>query len=248
MTIFYLVCTNARSGSGFLCDSLWRNELFGKPDEYFAESGIHPDYIDTGLPRNYIDYVNRVKSMATGRNGVCGIKIMWNQFIPFIERCRDAASLEGLSDYEVLQQVFPDVSFIWLTRRDKVRHAISVYKRRITGIISSKNTAGSRQGPLVFNYGQIDRLVRRVELSDLKWEEFFNTNSITPLRIVYEEYSEDVARTIESVAGFLDIRIPESHQFVPSNYRKLSDSLSEEWVRQYEAIRSTRQDGVNQKQ
>jgi len=216
-----------------LCDTLWLNEIFGKPDEYFCKEGVHPDYSGSEPPSNYSDYIQRVKSLATGRNGVGGAKIMWNHFILFLHRCRKKDSLEGLGDYEVLQQVFPDVRFIWLTRRDKIRQAISMYKWKMTGITSNRDPAHYQTVDIPFNCESIRDYLLWINDCDQQWGTFFKINSIDPLRLVYEDYVDHIERVIEDTANYLGIQIPDVHQFAYSTYRKLRDPVSEQWAEWY---------------
>ena len=75
--------------------------------------------------------------------------------------------------------------------------------------------------------------MQRAEHDDRQWEAFFSQNSITPLRIAYEDYTDRIEPVVQKIADFLGVGIPEIHEPQKSDYRKLSDSTSERWVERY---------------
>ena len=112
-----MICATPRSGSTLLCEALRNTGLAGNPDEYF-----HVDrWSEKWGTSSEKDYLEKVLEHAKGDNGVWGIKVMrlyWQNFTNLLQR---AIGTEDLSDIELLNACFPNLHFIWMTRRDKVR-------------------------------------------------------------------------------------------------------------------------------
>ena len=71
------------------------------------------------------EYLNQVLAFGTTSNGICGIKLHYYQFDALLETLTTGRHLAELSTAELIAAAFPNVKYIWLTRRDKARQAIS---------------------------------------------------------------------------------------------------------------------------
>src|SRR6266567_6464066 len=134
-TISYLICTTPRSGSWLLSEALQATEIAGRPREYFA-----PELQDEWLRRwrsptisSYGDFVAMVLTRGTTDNGVFGCKLHWYQFEHLLARLRELNPHGNPSDVDLVARTFPNVRYVWLFRRDKVRQAISYYRASHTG-------------------------------------------------------------------------------------------------------------------
>ena len=65
---------------------------------------------------------------GTTLNRGFGCKIVWHQFDKIISKPRQFLCLAQLPTLALLKSIFPDLHYIWLMRRDKVRQAISYAK------------------------------------------------------------------------------------------------------------------------
>jgi trehalose 2-sulfotransferase len=124
----YLVCATARSGSTLLCEALKNTGLAGQPEEYFLP--LNEDFFSKELwgVSSYADYIARVIKEGTSSNGVFGAKMMWAHFDDFVGKLRSIPGYERLPVPELLSTVFPNLHYIWITRSDKVRQAVSYAK------------------------------------------------------------------------------------------------------------------------
>ena len=150
--ISYLICATQRSGSTLSCELLRATDVAGVPDEYFE--GLR----ETGLPRqprqyfedpSVRDIAERLTPMEPGRpeqagefeqwfryvlqrgttfNGVFGSKMMWNYLDDFKLRMAELPGLDDLLFNEQLKAVFPRLKIIFISRRDKVAQAVSLWK------------------------------------------------------------------------------------------------------------------------
>jgi len=124
----YLICATARSGSTLLCEALKNTGLAGQPEEYFLPA--NEDFFSKELwgVSSYADYLVRVIKEGTSSNGVFGAKIMWAYVDDFVGKLRSIPGYERLPVPELLSTVFPNLHYIWITRSDKVRQAVSYEK------------------------------------------------------------------------------------------------------------------------
>jgi LPS sulfotransferase NodH len=77
----------------------------------------------------YKQYVNQVICQGTTGNGIFGGKIMWghlSDFLDLLTSNADVSSSQRLN--HCLQSTFPNLKYIYVTRQDKLRQAISLWK------------------------------------------------------------------------------------------------------------------------
>src|SRR5437899_9513770 len=107
----YLICTSPRSGSDVLCGLLCQTGIAGQPDEFFYE-GNEP----LSAELDYVEYVTHRLATASTQNGVFGAVVMGQHFGRFISKLRDDMSpSEELPDARVLEQVLPNLQYVFLT-------------------------------------------------------------------------------------------------------------------------------------
>ena len=235
--ISYIVCTTPRSGSGLLCEALWNTQLAGKPDEYFYRENLK-----RWGAKSYADYIDAIIEHGTTPNGVFGLKLMWAQVRPLqIKVFLRAPHLAKLRMPILLGSLFSDPRYIWLTRRDKLRQAVSFHRAMKTR--NFRSVDGDTEEPSQtpdFDFRAIHRWMKRLERWDACWQSFFDANRIAPLVVVYEDdlehgYQEAGLRILE----YLKIPVPQGLTFHASR-RKQSDELSEAFVRLYQERRKRR--------
>src|SRR5829696_8149855 len=149
----YLVCATPRSGSTLLCRALGATGVAGRPEEYFEArpdtgrpaaprdyfrdaEGIDlddlvgrdqpppeaPDYSSLAGVADYSEHIARSLERGTTENGVFAAKIMWGHVACF-------ADLAGGKPPELFEQAFcAPPRYVWVSRRDRVRQAVSLWK------------------------------------------------------------------------------------------------------------------------
>src|SRR5437763_8800540 len=150
----YLVCATPRSGSTLLCELLKETGVAGRPEEYFearSHTGVPPhpgDYLDD-LPRtgagirddttpprapehssllglsSYRDHLIRTFRVGSSDNGVFGAKLMWRNLPDLRALTATLPEYANLELYDLLERLFHHPRYVWMTRRDKVRQAVS---------------------------------------------------------------------------------------------------------------------------
>jgi trehalose 2-sulfotransferase len=230
----YVICTTPRSGSNFLCEVLQTSAVAGRPDEYLWDPPAGHERWSVSEIRSYVE---RIHQAGTTPNGIFGIKIMWSYLGDWIPRFAALAGRDELSPPEALTAVFPNVRYIWLTRRDKVRQGISFHRAIETKRWRSTDPDdGSTSGP-AFDFAAIGYLVKLAISEDRAWETFFREHGIEPLVVVYEDLEQSPALVAERILQFLQLSplapaLPRSWR-----HQRQADGLTEDWVRQYQALK-----------
>ena len=251
----FFICHTLRCGSTLLCDALSRTGVAGYAEEYFPE--CHPGgdvFVATGAalkdPDTWrSDWTNtpfeqcldRVLRSGTTPNGVFASKVKWFN-IPYLGEMLGALSERGdVPVAEHLESLFPNLRYVWVTRRDKVRQAVSLVKARQS--TQWKSMSAQPQGSDVadYNFHVVDIALRRIVREECAWEEFFTHAGITPFTVVYEDLVRNYESTVRRLLDHLEISLPREYVFPAPRLHKQADAVSEEWVaRYYRDARSSR--------
>jgi len=232
----YLICTTPRTGSNLLCEVLRRTGVAGCPDEYFCNPTFWQERWGTMVLRGYLA---RIRTEGTTSNGVFGAKLMWHELEAMLPKLAEVAGLASADPHAVLRATFPNLRYLWLTRRDKVRQAISWYRALETSIWrSTDQPAGSAADPApepAFDFEAIDQLVRQSVADDQAWQRFFQEYGITPLAVTYEALAEDPAGIAREILDHLGLPAPVEHWSPDWQHRQQADASTDDWVRRYHA-------------
>jgi len=263
--ISYLICTTPRSGSTLLCELLADTGIAGRPDEYFQQlrsTGLpmRPrDYLDGVAPEivpaeahdgeleqhnlydpyrffDFHEYVDWVKARATTSNGVFGAKVMW----PYMAGLVDGLSTiprerERLTPYELLEETFPSLRYVWLRRMDKVRQAVSLWRAVQTWHWRADHTHQAPCVPLVYSFEAIDHLRRRLIASDRAWETYFEGTGATPLTLTYEDFVKEKHETVTGLLRHVGVAYPPHAYYDAPRTARQADEISEQWVAGFRA-------------
>ena len=233
----YIICCTQRCGSNFLSSGLYNSKIAGNPDELFLDHvrrrlGIDYDLLD----------IQRLMAETMTPNGVFGVRIMWGTFQELIQKLKQDNRYKQLPAASIVATVFQNPHYIYLTRKDKIRQAISYYKARKTNEwIKSSNgkTAGpprqtkSPHNQLKFNFKEINHLMKILKKDDVNWENYFRENNIDFSLVVYEDLVENYEKTILALFNKMKIEVPDNHPPIRSHLVKQADSLSDEWAIKY---------------
>jgi len=229
-----------------------RTGLPRRPREYFEDEGaetpevygILGEYtrVDDELtlydPRRfptYREYLDWTIQEATTQNGVFGAKVMWGYFNGFVTGLRWALPVAVLPTRKVLERSFPNLGgWIFVSRRDKVRQAVSLWKAIQTWTWSRDTSDGHLlKHDLRYSFDAIRHLARQLEEQDREWLAFFEESTIQPFRVVYEDFADRYEGTALDILRHLQIRIPPDLAFGERRMTRQADELSERWVNQY---------------
>ncbi len=235
----YIVCATQRSGSTLLCHLLTNTNKVGCPKEYLLPTHNSKVSFDED---NYLQYVRDSLEAHASEEGITGVKIMENHFLEFLEhlhRCKGLSkSLDVKSDLDALRDVFPNVKFIFVTRENKLRQAVSLaraeqsnqWEKHSSSALyltkqSPKQSAKQRRFSITPFYIR-SAIKRAVEREDI-WKKFFQENSITPYTVTYEELIEAQSLHTQRILEFLEIPDAFKVAVVPSTLKKQADLYTE---------------------
>jgi LPS sulfotransferase NodH len=193
-----ILCATPRSGSTFLCDLLTATGVVGKPASYYRREDIGEWAEHLGVPpgkgaafeRAYLEAVRR---KGTGDTGVFALRLMWPSLAELSARL--ALLFPGLaSDVARFERAFGPPLYLHLSRRNKVAQAVSRLKAMQTGLwhLAADGSERERTAPPQAPRYDGDRLAAfaaEAEAADTAWTAWFAQQSITPLRIYYEDFS-----------------------------------------------------------
>ena len=260
----YLILATPRSGSYLLCEALINTNVAGRPTEYFGTPQIRALLKQWGLT-SFAACLTSILQEGSTPNGVFGAKIIWEFREYFIDHLREIDGYEKLPMSQLLSTVFPNLRYIWITRRDKVRQAISYWKALQTGfwvevqdwetkyaVYQSAGwrelvTKGQREnrrmwgivdGEVKFDFKAIERLRQGIEDDEAEIQQYFATCGISPFTVVYEDFVQNYEETARQVLAYLRISEPEDLVFSARKLQKQSNEQSEEWLQQYYRLRT----------
>jgi LPS sulfotransferase NodH len=187
-------------------------------------------------PQTYDRYLDWALTEGTTPNGVFGAKLMWGYLGDFAALVRGIDGYAGLPVPQLLARAFPALSYVQVTRRDKVRQAISLWKAVQTQAWRRDDGSAQRTPAVepVFSFRAINYLVRLLTAHDASWDAYFLGLGSPPVKVYYEELAEAPEAVIRRVLDALEIPAPADLALGPPRLSVQADERSEEWVRRFE--------------
>jgi LPS sulfotransferase NodH len=180
----------------------------------------------------YDRYLAWALEQGTTPNGVFGAKLMWGYLGDFATLLRGIDGMGGLPVPELLARAFPGLHYVQITRRDKVRQAVSLWKAVQT---QAWRGGGGRGADVqaVFSFRAINYLVRLLTAHDASWDAYFLGLGAQPLTVTYEELAEAPEPVVRRVLDHVEIPAPGELGLDAPALTVQADELSEEWVRRF---------------
>lgn len=228
----YIVASSRRTGSTMLCSSLNQTGVAGHIEEYIELKTF--TLAKQGRIQVGQMLVDALKVNQTP-NGIFGLKVHFSD----LERFRTEL-LPGLNAAE--QSVFHDLvhqsRYIYLTRRNQIRQAISDWRANATSVHqvlrNDKESLRKLQRQQVpYQYDQLNTHLKGLVEDDRSWHKFFAKNQISPLTLVYEDMVRDPNATLRSVLDYLNLKCDRS-DIIPVT-EQLADEYTENIYNQFVA-------------
>lgn len=191
---------------------------------------------DLWAPDTYDRYLEWALAEGSTPNGVFGAKLMWGYLGDFAQLVRGIDGHAGLALPSLLDRVFPGLRYVRITRRDKVRQAVSLWRAVQTQAWrQERNGDGPRKpaGEPQFSFRAINYLVRELTAHDASWDAYFLGLGTEPPTITYEDLAEAHEPVIRRVLDHLGVPVPDDLEFGEPELRSQSDDLSERWVERF---------------
>ena len=232
----YTIWFSQRTGSTLLCSALKDTGVAGKPAELFnVETGT--DLLAHFGAETPEEMQRKIWALGSTPNGVFGLKQgFWEPHMRYlVDVFRTFSPGENKSRAEVWEGAFPNGKHIFMTRRNKVRLAVSWWKA-----IQSEEWHRQRGGvPLprnindAYSFEAINHLLSESVLREAGMQAFFTDADIVPLTVVYEDFVADYEGTVTRVLETLGLELPAGYAFAPPKLERLADDLSERWVQRF---------------
>ncbi len=186
---------------------------------------------------DYRRHLDWALAEGTTPNGVFGSKMMWGYFNDFLELTRGIPRLGGMGDGSLLNAAFPELRYVFISRNDKVRQAVSLWRALQTWVWRKEEGAGAEE-PLptqraVYSFDAIDHLLDQLRRHEDAWRGFFFRIGRRPLSIVYEEVVGDLEGSVRRVLAEVGVELPADWSPPARSPTRQSDELSESWVQSY---------------
>jgi LPS sulfotransferase NodH len=183
-------------------------------------------------PDRYERYLSWALEQGTTANGVFGAKLMWGYLGDFADLLRGIEGNAGRPVPELLGRVFPDLRYVQITRKDKVRQAVSLWKAVQTQAWRRERPEDDgRAAEPIFSFRAINFLVRELTAHDASWDAYFLGLGIQPVKVTYEELAEAPEPVVRRVLAQLGVPEPADLALDAPALRVQADARSEEWVR-----------------
>jgi len=186
---------------------------------------------------DYARHLDASIEQGTTANGVFGAKMMWGYFDDFLELTRGIPRFGGMGDGSLLNAAFPDLQYVFVSRSDKVRQAVSLWRalqtwvwRKAEGYADDEPLPEQRA---VYSFDAIDHLLDQLRRHEDAWRGFFFRIGRRPLTVLYEEVAGDLDATVERILSELGLERPPISAPAAQPMRRQSDELSESWVQNY---------------
>jgi LPS sulfotransferase NodH len=191
----YVIFFTPRSGSTLLTERISTTGVLGYPLEYFVENFFLSAM--SQAENNYETPLDFMESRLATDNGVFGFQIDGERFFRSSDYFRDK-----LRSFEV----------VYLTRDDLLLQAISCYRATQFGIWRANSPGAVTQysrDPII---AHLRDLLQKADA----FEEYFERESVTPLRIRYEDIVSDAEGVLLRIANHVGIE-PDTINFETRN-------------------------------
>jgi len=189
------------------------------------------------LERDVLDMVFRA-AITEGSldTGMFGLRLQRHSFDFFTQKL--AVLHAGFSsDVQRLRAAFGHMSFIYLSRQNKVEQAVSLVKAEQTGLwhVAPDGRELERLAPPrdpEYDPDQIRAAFDQLTAYDRDWQSWFEAEKIEPLRITYEMLSRDPIDTLRKVLDHLGLDRGASNGMKPE-VAKLADDTNRDWTARF---------------
>jgi len=211
----YVICSQQRSGTNYLCQLLESTGKLGRPQDYFNGAGLRarswPDY-----PLDREAQLAAVLERGATPNGVYGLKMFPERFDD-VQATRWAERLPGLR-------------FVALERHDLLGQALSNVRAAQTNSYRAHVPA---TGPVEYDSKRIARQLQLIAQGQARWQLFFARNGIQPLRLTYEDIVAAPQAAVDAIARLVGIEAATPIDAASVTLTVQRDALTEEWRRKF---------------
>ena len=236
----YQIWFSPRTGSTLLCKSLTSTKLAGQPAELFNINET-TTLCEQHQVSTYEQLKNKLWTLGTTSNGVFGIKYalftsLEEQLINEVLQLKGIKKQAPINHEAIWANIFPNCKHIFLTRRNKIRQAVSWWKaiKDQTWHLRTGENQNVEADFYEKNYDfeALSHLYKEIVLRECATQAYFSNHHIVPLTLVYEDMVMDLQGTIQKIIAFLEV--DDSNLTIDkAYYKKTANQYSEVWVQRF---------------
>jgi LPS sulfotransferase NodH len=220
----YLVCATPRSGSTLLCRGLTSTERAGRPAEYL--SGPYGKVFRERTGRLWLpEYFDFLLRRRTSANGVFGLKMHFDQLSVNMPEKEEQVAFLGQFD-----------QLIFMTRRDKLAQAVSLWKAYETGIyrLADHETAEQLSVPPVeYAFHNIAGALSVIAYQEANWRTLLADFADKTFGVTYEDLAGDYASTMQRLLDAMGLGEAIQSLGTRPPGRVQRDHVNREWERRF---------------
>lgn len=247
----YIIWFSQRVGSTMVSQALEDLGVAGRPREWLNASSAG-DLLAKHGAANAHELRDVLWREATTSNGIMGTK-----YGPTEAWHRDLTSLlaglvpethdpDGRGAWAAL---YPSCRHVFMTRRNKVRLAVSWWRAIKSGEWHRRGRlastafdppSGRAQRPAppagladLYDYNAIAHLFAEASLREAAIQDVFDRWRVVPYTLVYEDVIADYERSMRGLLEFLEIQGRHAIEIPAPAFEPLADDISEAWVRRF---------------
>jgi LPS sulfotransferase NodH len=228
----YTIWFTQRTGSTLLCKALEATRIAGIPNEWLYRE------LDNQQMRSPAELQQVLWERGSTPNGVFGLKHSFHEphFAMWIEQFRQfpGCPADEFNRVRVWENALPNHRHIFMTRRNKVRLAVSWWKAIQSQQWHRLAGAAPREVDLsqAYSFDAIHHLYCECSMREAGIQEFFAEGNIVPLTIVYEDFIREYERTVRTLLAFLGLG-ELAPEITPPSLAPTADEVSEAWVQRF---------------
>ena len=236
----YRIWFSQRNGSTLFCKGLEQTGIAGKPGEFFNVME-HETLCEKYDVSDYEALKTTIWELGTSDNGVFGIKhsMHTNRYAKIYDELK---ILQGIpkepevDEESLFADLFPNCKHIYLTRRNKIRQAVSWWKAihdQQWHLAPDQSLSEAEDFyEKYYDFDALSHLFKEANLRECAIQAYFSKYNIVPLTFVYEDFIQDFQGSLQKAIDYLEIpydsiNLPEMY------YKRTSNKGSEQWVQRF---------------
>lgn len=234
----YRIWTAPRTGHTLFAKMLEMTGRAGRPGEHLTLHG-ETNFQEKYGVSTYKEIKEKIWKAGSDGNSTFACKIdghahSINLAIQEVMELKGGKTKEIEDDF--WSDLFPNCKDIYLTRRNKVRQAVSWWKAIQDGTWHLKKGEKRDHSKDFYQdkyvHDAVKHLYIEAGLREASIQEYFTRNGITAMTIIYEDFIVHPERTILETLNYLEIYT--DHVDIPEfPFKKTADDVSEEWVNRF---------------
>lgn len=235
-----IICATQRSGSSFFGEALAAQGGVGSVAEWFVPDMVAELKRRYSLPleTGWDPFIRTLVDRETNEQGVFSAKIMWDTLDEMLTELRQTSPQHQMMSYqELVAYYFPNPTYVFVTREDKLRQAVSLAISDQSGVWHKfKGARRYRESTLVFDYELIRFCWSYIDKLETHWRRFFRQYDIKPYTVVYEDFVSHYEETLREVFAHLQLPAPARIRRKGTTLKKLGGSVNADWVRRFQQL------------